>query len=117
MRLGVARGFLMILAAGLALGAGVSAAAALECPVLQSLDGAKDQPDLSGPLSSKDILSQIPGMFAILQQKYPGVSKPQLVNYLIAAYCPVVKGDASLSEQEKQARIREFADRAVSKAY
>ena len=40
-----------------------------------------------------------------------------LVNYLIAAYCPVVKAEAGLSDEEKMARVREFADKAISSAY
>ncbi len=105
-----------LLVAGLAFGAVAPAAHALECPTLQSLDGSGKTPDLTAQLS-KDPLRQVPGVLGALREQFPNASKPQLVNYLIAAYCPVVKADTALSEEEKQARVREFADKVVSSAF
>lgn len=110
------KGHFRLLAVGLTLGLGLSAARALECPAPPKLADAA-QPDLTGQLSSKDVLAQVPGIIGSLHQQFPRVGAPQLVNFLIATYCPIVKDDASLSEDEKQARIREFADRVVANAY
>ncbi|WP_296708024.1 hypothetical protein [Rhodoblastus sp.] len=118
MKRSVEKSLFVILVAGFALGAGLTGASALECPKLQSPGGAgAASPDLTAQLSSKDALAQIPGIFASLQQQFPGVSKPILVDYLIASYCPVVKANTSLSDEEKMARVKEFADRVVSKAF
>lgn len=118
MKRAFARNLFHVIAVSLTLGSGLSGAWALECPAPQALgDGSAAQADLTGQLSSKDVLDQVPGMLGALRQQYPGANVGQFVNYLIAAYCPVVKADASLSEQEKQARIRDFADRVVSSAY
>ena len=105
------------LVASLALALGGGAASALECPALQSLDGSSAAPDLKGQLASKDVIAQVPGILGALHQQFPSVSKALLVNYLIAAYCPVVKADAALSDEEKMAKVREFADKVVSSAY
>lgn len=113
------RGTTKILGAALAasLAFGLCAAQALECPALQSLDGSGATPDLKEQLASKDVLNQIPGIIGALHDQFPKASKAQLVNYLIAAYCPVAKADASLSNEEKMAKVKEFADKAISYAY
>jgi hypothetical protein len=105
-----------MLVAGLALGALAPAALALECPALQAPDGSGRTPDLAAPLA-QDPLRQVPGVLGFLKEQFPSASKAQLANYLIAAYCPVVKADAALNEEEKQARVREFADKVVSSAF
>jgi hypothetical protein len=93
-------------------------AQALECPSMKAITGdASAQPDLTAQLSGKDVLSQIPGIYGSLKAQFPGVSNAQLSDYLIAAYCPVVKADASLSEEEMKARVNEFADKVVSTVY
>jgi len=118
MKRGVEKSLFVVLVAGLALGSGLTGASALECPKLQALSGSDATlPDLTQQLSSKDVLSQVPGILGSLKEKYPGVSKPMLVNYLIAAYCPVVNAETGLSDEEKMARVREFADKAISLAY
>jgi hypothetical protein len=118
MKRSVEKGLFVVLVAGLALGSSLTDASAFECPQLQSPAGGDVAiPDLTKQLSSKDVLSQIPGIFGSLKEQYPSVSKPMLVNYLIAAYCPVVKAEAGLSDEEKMARVREFADKAISLAY
>lgn len=118
MKRSVEKSLFVILVAGLALGAGLTGASALECPKLQSPGGAgAASPDLTAQLSAKDPLAQIPGILGSLKEQFPGVSKPILVDFLIASYCPVVKANTSLSDEEKMARVKEFADRVVSKAF
>ncbi|MCI4679322.1 hypothetical protein K9U39_10545 [Rhodoblastus acidophilus] len=117
MKIIVARRMAVFLVAGLALGAGVPAASALECPRLQSLDGSTTLPDLTAQLKTKDVLSQIPGILGYLHEQFPHAGKLPLDNYLIASYCAVVKADATLSEVERQAKIRDFADKVVSKSF
>jgi hypothetical protein len=103
---------------GAALGCNFSNAYALECPKSQPLDETSGaNPDLSKQLLSENALSQIPGILGALHQQYPGVSKPKLADYIISAYCPIVAGAAGLSEQEKQAKTKEFADRVVATEY
>ena len=106
-----------IFIAGLVTGLSCGAALALECPKLQPLDAKGTTPDLTKQLATKDVLSQVPGVLGALKEQFPAVGKPMLVNYVIAAYCPVVKADAGLSEQEKDAKLREFADKVVSSAF
>jgi hypothetical protein len=112
------RGIALLLTAVIAVMASETGAAALECPALQSLGGeTAGTPDLSQQLASKDVLAQVPGLLGTLHAKFPSASNAQLVNYLIAAYCPVVKADAALSDQEKMGKVKEFADKVVSSAY
>ena len=104
--------------AAVAVLAPAASAFALECPSMKAITGeSAAQPDLTAQLSAPDVLAQVPGIYGSLKTQFAGVSNAQLADYLIAAYCPIVKGDASLSEQEKKARVDEFADKVVSTAY
>ena len=44
-----------------------------------------------------------------LRQKYPNATSEEVVNYLVTAYCPVVKEDKALSEDQARAKLDEFA--------
>jgi hypothetical protein len=92
---------------------------AIECPTLQPLGGeeAGAPADMTRQLAANDVLTQIPGIMGHLRQKFPDAGKPALVNYLIAAYCPVVAGQADLNEQEKVAKVREFANAVIANEY
>jgi hypothetical protein len=112
------RNLLKILSVGWVLGSALTVAQALECPVLKPFGGAAGVPaSLEQQLASKDVLAQIPGILASLHQQYPQAEKSLLTDYLIAAYCPIVKGAANLSEQEKQARVIEFANSVIAVQY
>lgn len=96
---------------------GASAALALDCPKPQPLDASGKAPDLAAALASPSVLSEIPGLLGALHSQFPAASKGQLVDYLVGSYCPMVKADAKLSDQEKQAKVKLFADTAVAAAY
>lgn len=96
---------------------GASFAQALDCPKPQPLDASGKAPALAADLGSPQILNQIPGLLAALHSQFPSASKPQLVDYLVASYCPVVKADGKLSAQEQDAKVKLFADAAVAAAY
>jgi hypothetical protein len=111
-------GLRSMLIAGVSLGFAPAGAWALECPAPQQLgDSATVPPDLTRQLSSDDVLEQVPGILGALHQQFPNATKQQLVDYLIAAYCPVVKGDAEADEDEKKAELKEFADSLIAVEY
>ncbi len=111
-------GLRSMLVLGVSLGLAPTGAWALECPAPQQLgDSATVPPDLTRQLASDDVLEQAPGILGALHQQFPGASKQQLIDFLAAAYCPVVKGDADLDEDEKQATVKEFADSLISDEY
>jgi hypothetical protein len=96
----------------------LSGASALECPTLEPYGGAAGIPaTLTQQLASANVLAQIPGILGQLHQRTPRAPRAELVNYLISAYCPVVTADSSLSEQEKQAKLKGFADAVVAAEY
>ena len=106
------------LAVGLALGSTLACAQALECPKLPPLGGtAGATASLERQLASKDVMAQIPGILGGLHQQFPKADKQQLTDYLISAYCPVINGATNLNEQEKQARVREFANSVIAVEY
>jgi hypothetical protein len=96
----------------------LSSASALECPTLEPYGGAAGVPaTLMQQLASANVLAQIPGILGQLHQQTPRAPKPEIVNYLISAYCPVVNADSSLSEPEKEAKLKGFADAVVTTEY
>ncbi len=92
--------------------AGQPCAAGLECP--QTGKGAA--PALMSPSQARilaasggvDMANEIGELIARLRAERPEISYGDLTNALIAAYCPVVSAEASLSSQEKQARLQKF---------
>ena len=118
MKRGVEKSLFVVLVAGLALGTGPTGFSALECPQASGSLRQRCGPSRPDPaIVVERRAAQVPGILGSLKEKYPGVSKPMLVNFLIAAYCPVVNAETSLSDEEKMARVREFADKAISLAY
>jgi hypothetical protein len=96
----------------------LSSASALECPTLEPYGGAAGVPaTLTQQLASANVLVQIPGILGQLHQQTPRAPNAEIVNYLISAYCPVVKADSRLSEQEKEAKLKGFADAVVAAQY
>jgi hypothetical protein len=72
---------------------------------------------LAKQLAANDVLTQVPGILGHLNQQFPDAGKQALADYLIAAYCPVIGGRADLNEQEKLAKVKEFADRVIATEY
>ncbi len=102
----------------------VSSASALECPAAQPLTRpgvlkeTRTQTDaLSNLLASGDGENRIMMTVADLRARYPGVENAELVNYLMAAECPIVTKLGGLGEQEKRARLERFASNTAQIVY
>lgn len=104
--------------AGAAICVALSGARALECPTPQPLGGTAGVPDsLKKQLASNHLLAQIPGMLGHLHQVAPAASKQELVDYLVAAYCPIIKSQPNMSDDLKKAKLKEFANAAIAAEY
>ncbi len=102
----------------------LSSASALECPAPQPLTRPgvlKETPSqihaLSNLLASGDGENRIAVTVADLRARYPGVENAEIVNYLMAAECPVVAKLGGLGEQEKRARLDRFASETAKIVY
>jgi hypothetical protein len=86
--------------------------AGLDCPevgpgaVPNLLGGAQAKLMLTG--RSADLANVISDLINRLQIEKPNISYLDLTNVLIAAYCPVVAGQANLTSAEKWQRMRQF---------
>ncbi|NVP58105.1 hypothetical protein [Mycoplana rhizolycopersici] len=102
-----------IVGACLAAGGGPARAAGLECPRLADLDTPAAPVEVER-LRAKGILLEQPAELqaaaGFLREQ--GLSADDSINHLIAFYCPAVAAEASLSDEEKAARVREFAAQA-----
>jgi hypothetical protein len=90
-------------------------ASALECPLPQKLSRPgvlKETPTqiaiVGQFLASGESSKTVPLVEADLRARYPGVENAEIVNYIIAAYCPVVN-DMKIGDADKQARMSRFA--------
>ena len=100
-----------------------SPASALECPAPQTLPRPgvlKETPTQVGVvakfLESAPPNVTVPLIEADLRARYPGVENAEIVNYVIAAYCPVVN-DMKGSDADKQARMSRFAHDLMAMIY
>jgi hypothetical protein len=87
-------------------------AAALQCPAPQPLarpgilkETRAQTQVVATLLATGDDANRIRVIVDDLRARYPGVENAEIVNYLMAAYCPVVAQLSGLGEQEKQARL------------
>jgi len=90
-------------------------APALECPAPQPLTRPgilKETPTqtkrIADLLAAGDDDNRIRVIADDLRARYPTIQNAEVVNYLMAAYCPVIVQLSGLSEQEKQARMDRF---------
>jgi hypothetical protein len=97
---------------------------ALECPTPQTAgapDAIQETPaqvnELSQVLASGDLSNRIPVFVHDLRSRHPDAPSGELVNYMVAAYCPVVNRLPGLSNGEKQARLSTFVSQVVQAAY
>lgn len=67
----------------------------------------------SAALSGPERESAIREIATDLKRKYPQADAADIVNYLLTAYCPLVKEQSGLSDREK----REMMDRFSTQAY
>ena len=63
---------------------------------------------LKGPDRENAILA----IASDLKTTNPAVGNPEIVNYLLTAYCPLVEADTSLSADEKRAQMDQFSSQA-----
>lgn len=92
-----------------------SPAAALECPEPHSAtsDGVIKEPEreireVSSLLASGDTENRVREIVSDLRRRYPDLDSAALVNFFIAAYCPVVDAE-SISDGEKKAKLDRFS--------
>ena len=107
---GVTRAIMIALVSALAM-----PAAALQCPAPQPLarpgilkETRTQTQVVATLLATGDDANRIRVIVDDLRARYPGVENAEIVNYLMAAYCPVVAQLSGLGEQEKQARMDRF---------
>ncbi|MGI9372827.1 MAG: hypothetical protein ACR2OJ_10050 [Hyphomicrobiales bacterium] len=95
---------------------GPTQAVALECPNPQETASAgtlKETKDdiatLGQQLQQGSAGNAVNEIIYDLRKKYPNATSEEVVNYMLTAYCPVVKEDKALSEDQARAKLDEFA--------
>jgi hypothetical protein len=85
-------------------------AAGLDCPDAASVSNllTDGQAKLLAYGTSIDIANEIDDLINKLQREKPGISYADVTDILIAAYCPLVADQTSLSAAEKWRRMRAF---------
>ena len=85
-------------------------AAGLDCPDAASVSNllTDGQAKLLASGTSIDIPNEIDDLMNKLQREKPGISYADVTDILIAAYCPLVADQTSLSAAEKWRRMRAF---------
>ena len=85
-------------------------AAGLDCPDAASVSNllTDGQAKLLAAGTSIDIANEIDDLINKLQREKPGISYADVTDILIAAYCPLVADQTSLSAAEKWRRMRAF---------
>jgi hypothetical protein len=93
----------------------IATALALECPAPQPLnhagvlqETAAQTAQVANLLATGDDDNRIRVIVDDLRARYPGIQNAEIVNYLMAAYCPVVAQLSGLGQLEKQARMDRF---------
>jgi hypothetical protein len=96
-----------------------SASLAVECPEPQARTGSgviqesqEEIDGLSDMLRGGDLDNRLEVIARDLKDRYPAADNTELTNFMIAAYCPVIAEDGSLSESEKDARLAAFSQQA-----
>jgi hypothetical protein len=98
-----------------------SSSAALVCPETHSrmtamalkettADVARASSALSGPEQENTIRV----LAAELKRKHPEAGSADIVNYLLTAYCPLVKQENGLSDGEKRAKMDRFSSQVFT---
>jgi hypothetical protein len=112
---------LLLMAACGALAAPVHA---LECPAPRTLTRPavlRETPAqisaMSDLLATGDTSNRVQVIVADLRARYPSIENAELVNYLMAAYCPIVARLSGLGEAEKQARMDNFVSQIAQLIY
>ena len=114
----------LVVAAVVAPLAVATAADALDCPTPQAeaQPGViRETPDeiaaFSSVFAEGDMDAEVPKAIDALRKRYPNAEPAELDNYLITAYCPTVQNLPSLTDAEKTAKVKAFADRVLKLLY
>ena len=98
-------------------------ASAFECPVAHERTdnlAIKETPaqiaQLSEQLEADQTGNTTIDTIAELKRKYPKAGSGEIVNYMVTAYCPIVAKNASLSDEEKEARLKRYSQQAEALA-
>lgn len=90
--------------------------AAFECPEAKAkTDGSalQETPEqlasATEALKSPEQENAIRTLATDLKNKYPNADDAEIVNYMLTAYCPLVKAEDGLGDSEKQARMDRFS--------
>lgn len=94
------------------------AAKPLVCPEHPVASSSSQVPELAAIVKSGDALDNVTQLnAAVATLRARGVSPAIIIDNLISAYCPVVAGNASLTDQQKTAKVRRFASQIVRVVY
>jgi hypothetical protein len=63
----------------------------------------------SAALTSSEQENAISVIAADLRRRHPHANKTEIVNYLLTAYCPLVKKQNTLSDREKREKMDQFS--------
>jgi hypothetical protein len=95
--------------------------AALTCPETQARttlmalkETAADMASASAALSGPEHENAIRVIAAELKRRHPQAGNAEIVNYLLTAYCPLVKGESGLSDREKREKMDRFSAQAYT---
>lgn len=98
----------------------LGSAFALDCPMPQSgspsgtiKESSEDIKNLAKRLAENNQENVIKEVALELKKKYPASTSEDIVNYLVTAYCPVVKQKSGLSEPEMAQEIEAFSSRVL----
>ena len=91
-------------------------AAAFECPVAHGLTSSSAIKEtlaqiaqLTSELEADETGDTTTTTIWELKHKYPKAGLDEVVNYVVAAYCPIVAQNASLSDNEKEERLKLYS--------
>jgi hypothetical protein len=91
-------------------------AATIICPEIQSRttqmalkETAADVARASAALSGPEPENAIRSIAADLKRRYPHADSAEIVNYLLTAYCPLVKEERGLDDRQRRARMDRFS--------
>ena len=76
-------------------------------------DVARASSALSGPGQENTIRV----LAAELKRRHPQADRSDIVNYLLTAYCPLVKADNGLSDREKREKMDRFSSQVSTIVY
>ena len=98
-------------------------AAAFECPVAHGLTSSSAIKEtlaqiaqLTSELEADETGNTTTATIWELRHKYPKAGSDEIVNYMVTAYCPIVSQNASLSDNEKEARLKLYSQQIAALA-